>query len=286
MKSLIIYKKPGFKTSRMVISFSGWMDGGGISTGTVKYLRDKLKARKLARIEPEGFYIFNLPGTMEQVAQFRPYAEIKDGILIDFQYPENQFFYDDKNSLILFLGKEPNIRWNEYAHCLFQLIEKFGTREIYFIGSVAGPVPHTREPRISCSVSSEKQKTKLQEYDVRFTNYKGPASITTLLTKLTKDRGIDMVNLVAEIPMYVQTENPKGMEAIVKRLIGLLGIDIDLSDLYRMSNEFENNINDAVARQPKLADLVKKLEKDYDKEFFGQKEDFEEWLKKQGIDKL
>lgn len=286
MKSLITYGKPSFKTPRMVLGFSGWMDGGEISTGAVKYLRDKLKARKFAEIDPKKFYIFNLPGTMEEVTRFRPYAQIKNGILADFQYPENRFFYDEKSDLILFSGKEPNIRWNEYAHCILQLGEEFGVREMYFIGSVAGPTPHTREPRISCSVSSKEQKAKLKAYDVKFTNYKGPASITTLLTKLSKDKGVEMVSFVAEIPMYIQTKNPKGIEAIARRLTKLLDIDIDLNDLYKMSNEFEKSINNAVAGQPKLAGLIRKLEKDYDKEFFDQKEDFEKWLRQQGIEKL
>jgi hypothetical protein len=41
MKSLIIYERPKLKTPRMVLGFSGWMDGGEVSTGTVEYLRDK-----------------------------------------------------------------------------------------------------------------------------------------------------------------------------------------------------------------------------------------------------
>jgi len=272
MESLIIYEKPSLKAPRMLLGFSGWMDGGSVSTGTVKYLKDKLKA--------------NLPGTMEQVAQFRPYTKIKDGLLTDFQYPQNEFFYDEKNNLILFSGKEPNLRWDDYASCIFELGEKFDVKGMYFVGSVAGLTPHTREVRISCSVSSEKHKAQLKDYDIRFTNYEGPASITTLLTKLSRKKGVEMINFVAEIPIYVQTKNPKGIKAITKRLIKLLDIDIDLSDLSMMSNEFEKNINKLVAKQPELAEQIKKLEENYDKEFFIQRGDFEEWLKRHGIDKL
>ncbi len=286
MESLIIHKKPDLKNSSIVLGFSGWMNGGNVSTDTVEYLRNKLKAKKFAEINPKDFYIFNLPGTMQEVAYFRPYAKIQDGLLTDFQYPQNDFFYDEKNNLILFSGKEPNLRWDDYASCVFELGKEFKVKRIYFIGSVAGPIPHTRETRISCSFSSEKQKVELKNYDVRFTNYEGPASITTLLTKLSKKKGIEMINFVTEIPIYVQTKNPKGIKAIVKRLVKLLDIDIDLGDLSVMSNEFEKNINELVAKQPQLAEQIKKLEENYDKELFDQRENFEEWLKQHGIDKL
>ncbi len=286
MENLIIYKKPSLETPPMVLGFSGWMDGGSVSTGTIKYLKNKLKAKKFAEIDHKNFYIFNLPGTMQQVAQFRPYTKIKDGLLTDFQYPQNEFFYHGKNNLILFSGKEPHLKWDEYASCIFELGEKFDVKRMYFLGSVAGPTPHTREPRVSCSVSSEEQKAQLKDYDLRFTNYEGPASITTLLTELSKEKGVKMTSFVAETPIYVQTKNPKCMKAIAKRLVKLLGIDIDLGDLSRMSNEFEKNINQLVAKQPKLAEQIKKLEENYDKEFFDQKGNFEEWLRRQGIDKL
>jgi len=154
------------------------------------------------------------------------------------------------------------------------------------VGSVAGPIPHTREPRISCYVSNKQQKAQLKDYDLKFTDYQGPASITTLLTKLSEEKGIEMINFVAEIPVYIQTQNSKGIKAIIRRLVKLLDIDVDLGELFKRSDEFEKNINGIVAKQPKLAEQIKKLEENYDKEFFDQKGDFEKWLRQQGIDKL
>ena len=286
MGSLIIHKRPSLEAPSMIIGFSGWMDGGDVSTGTIEYLKNKLKANKFAEIDPGEFYIFNLPGGMEQVAQFRPYTKIKDGLLIDFEYPRNEFFADQKSGVILFSGKEPNLRWDEYANCIFQLAEEFDVRKIYFVGSFAGATPHTREPRITCSVFGEEQKVSLKEQDVRFTNYEGPASIATLLNKFSKEKGIEMANLVAEIPAYIQVRNPRGIEAVIKRLVRILDLDIDLNDLHRTSLEFEKNIDKALVKQPILTEQVKKLEDNYDSEIFGTDQDFENWLKQQGIDKL
>jgi len=96
----------------------------------------------------------------------------------------------------------------------------------------------------------------------------------------------ETTNFVAEIPIYVETKNPKGVEAVIRRLVRLLNIDIDLTDLDRTSSELEKNMSQAVAKYPELTKQIKKLEENYDKELFDQKGDFERWLKQQGIYKL
>lgn len=286
MESLKIYSRPRLKNPRLVIGFSGWMDGGDVSTGTIQYLRFKLQANKFAEIDAQKFYLFNFPGAMLETAQFRPYTKIQDGLITDFQYPQNEFFYNEKNNLILFSGKEPNINWDEYANCIFKIAQEFGVKKIYFVGSVAGPTPHTREIRISCSVSGKKQKAELKESGIRFSNYQGPASLTTLLTRLSPEKGVEMTNFVVEIPVYIQTRNPKGIKAVTEKLVQLLKIDIDLTDLSAKSTHFEKKIDKLVRKQPFLAAQIKKLEENYDKEYFEEKGGFEEWLKQHGIDKL
>jgi len=149
---LKIYKKPKFNKARLLLGFSGWMDGGEISTGTIRLLIEHFGAGKFADIRPESFYIYNIPGSMEVTAMFRPYTKIEDGLITSYDVPTNTFYCDEKNNLILFLGKEPNLCWTEYAECIFSICEDFGVNMIYFIGSVAGLVPHTREPHIFCSV--------------------------------------------------------------------------------------------------------------------------------------
>ena len=61
-EKLRIYKKPNLNKPRLLLGFSGWMDGGEVSTGTVECLIEKLDAERFAEIEPEGFYIYNFPG--------------------------------------------------------------------------------------------------------------------------------------------------------------------------------------------------------------------------------
>ncbi|MHC4560542.1 MAG: PAC2 family protein [Planctomycetota bacterium] len=283
-EKLNIYKKPKFRNPRLLLGFTGWMDGGDISTGTVRCLIDKLGAQRFAEIEPKGFYLYSFPGSMEITALFRPHTEIKSGLIKNYETPANEFFYSEENDLILYKGKEPNLNWEEFAECIFSVCAEFGVEMIYFIGSVAGLVPHTREPRLFCSVSNAGLKDTFQHYGVKFANYEGPASIVTYLTANCDKRNLSMVSLVATIPAYVQGNNPKCIEAVTRRLTGMLDLHIELGDLTTISDAFEKKLSDVVQEQPELEGNIHKLEEDYDNEIFNSEMgDLKKWLEQQGI---
>ncbi len=281
---LKIYNRPDLHKTRLLMGFSGWMDGGEVSTGTMKYLIDKLGAQKFAEINPESFYIYNFPGSMEMTALFRPHTRIRAGLIKSFEVPSNEFFYSEQHNLILFYGKEPNLQWEEFADCVFSLCREFGVEMIYFIGSVAGLVPHTREPRFLSSVSDVQLKEMLQRYGVKFTDYEGPASFITYLSIHCTERDLKMATLVATIPAYVQGNNPRCIEAIIKRVASILGQQIELDDLRAIGDEFEKKLSDAVEEQPELVANIRKLEEDYDNEVFNtEMGDLKNWLQQQGI---
>ena len=78
---LRIDSRPDLEGGRLVLAFSGWMDGGEVSTGTVKGLIDELGARPFAEIDPEGFYVCSFPGDQETTALVRPHIRVRDGLV-------------------------------------------------------------------------------------------------------------------------------------------------------------------------------------------------------------
>jgi len=275
---------PQMEDPRLVIGLSGWMDGGDVSTGLISTLRRKLRAKPLAKMDSEGFYILNFPGSMEISSLFRPHVKIEDGLVTVFELPTNTFYYSQANDLILFSGKEPNLKWSEYCGCILEVCTRFNVSMIYFVGSVAGLVPHTREPRLFSSVSDESLKPALEQMGIRFSNYEGPGSIITYLTCLANRYGLKLATLVAEIPAYVQGRNHRCIEAVARRLAGMLNIQINLDDLRALGDEVEARLDEIVEKNEELAQRVRELERDYDNEVFDtQMGDLKEWLEQQGI---
>lgn len=269
---------------RLLLGFSGWMDGGDVSTGSVDWLAEQADADLVAVLDPEGFYIDNFPGSMEVSALFRPHVEITDGLITSYDPPENLFYADRARNLLLFTGKEPHLNWRGFGDAIFDYARACGVEEVYFVGSVAGMVPHTRDPRIRASVSDAEFKPRMTQAGIEFTDYDGPGSFTTSLLARAADEGMRMANLVVEVPAYIQGRNPKGIELVMRKLSALLELDLEADALRGISDLWEKRIDEAVKQRQDLAEHIQKLEEDYDHEVFDtQMGDLKDWLEQQGI---
>jgi proteasome assembly chaperone (PAC2) family protein len=268
--SLRFDSQPTLQDATLVLAFSGWMDGGDVSTGTVQRLKELLKARPFAEIDPEPFYIYNFPGSMEIASLFRPHIQIKDGLVQSVELPSNRFYVYEPSNLVLFLGREPHMHWRGFRDCLLKLTQQTGVRRIIFVGSFGGTVPHTREPRVYVTCSTPELLIRMRQYAVDRTGYEGPGSFTTYLMSQAPAAGIEMVSLVAEIPGYLQGTNPASIEAITRRLSKLLHLPLDLDTLRSASTKWELEVTSAVEQNEELAATVRKLEEQYDNELLAQ----------------
>jgi proteasome assembly chaperone (PAC2) family protein len=263
---LRIHEIPTLDQATLVLAFSGWMDGGDVSTGTVQHFVNLLAAKPAAEIDPEPFYIYNMPGSMEIAALFRPNVEVEDGLVKKIDWPSNTFYCHAPANLVLFVGKEPNMQWRAFGECIFRLAKRAGVSRIVFVGSFGGSVPHTRLPRLYVTCSDAGLLREMEQYAVRRTGYQGPGSFTTYLMTQAKTIGLDMVSLVAEIPGYLQGTNPASIEAVTQRLAKLLGLHLDLTPLRKASTAWELQVSQIVEENEELAETVRKLEQAYDNE--------------------
>jgi proteasome assembly chaperone (PAC2) family protein len=267
---LRIHHRPALDRATLVLALTGWMDGGDVSTGTVRRLVDVLGARPVADIDPEPFTIYNFPGTMEVAALFRPPIKIEDGLVTSLEMPANTFYGHEPANLILFLGKEPNLRWRAFGEAVFDLAHRVGVRRILFVGSFGGSVPHTREPRLYVTCSDARLLPDMQHYGLRRTGYEGPGSFASYLLTRAPAAGLDMTSLVAEIPGYLQGRNPMSIEAVTRRLAKILKLPLDLGALRAESTEWELRVSRFVERDEELAETVRRLEEAYDDELLRQ----------------
>ncbi|OHB69021.1 MAG: hypothetical protein A2V70_20550 [Planctomycetes bacterium RBG_13_63_9] len=270
---LRIRRCPALDRATLVLALTGWMDGGDVSTGTVGRLRDLLGAEPIAEIDPEPFYLYNFPGSMEIAGLFRPHIEIEDGLVKTIDMPANIFYAHEPANLILFLGKEPNLRWGAFAECMFRMAHKVGVTRILFVGSFGGSVPHTRQPRLHITCSDSHLLPEMEQYGFRRSAYQGPGSLTSYMTTQAQSAGLEMVSLVAEIPGYLQGTNPLSIEAVTRRLAKILKLPLNLDSLRSAGTEWELQVSSAIEQNEELAQTVRKLEEEYDNELLDLDQD-------------
>ena len=263
-------KQPVLNDTTLVLAFSGWMDGGDVSTGTVQRLVDLLGADPVAEIDPEPFYLYNVPGPMEVTALFRPHIEIKEGLINSIEMPTNTFYCHEAGNLSLFLGKEPHLRWRTFGNAIFRYASKVGVRRILFVGSFGGAVPHTREPRLYVTCSSSELLQEMEQYGVRRSGYEGPGSFVSYLMTQAQSANLDMTSLVAEIPGYLQGTNPLSIAAVTRRLATILNVALELDTLRATATDWELQVSSAVDEDDELAAKVHELEQLYDDDLLDE----------------
>jgi len=267
--SLKIYDVPHMPGSTLLLALTGWMDGGLVSTGTVKHVMQDRELVKVAEIAMGGYYIDNFPGSMEISALFRPHTKYEAGLVTSFDMGANEFYADPASSMAFFLGREPNMNWIGFADCIFAVVKKLGCKRIIFMGSFGGTVPHTREPRLFGAVSAKKLLPLLKQHGLRPSDYEGPGSFASYLLVRAPKHKVEMISIAAEIPGYLQGLNPVSIETITRRLAHMLSLPVDISQLRDASNAWELQVSDVVAKDEEMAKTVRKFEEHYDNELIG-----------------
>ena len=257
MEEIIYLEKPTLNKPYLIIGFEGWPNAAEVSSFALQHLIDRLEGKKFASIPIENFY---------QTSSLRPMAVIKEGRLLELKFPSNHFYYVKNqlsNDLILFYGIEPHLRWNVFADLILDLAIKFNVPQIFTIGGTYDYIPHTYPPMVSALFNHEELRESVIQAGIGLTEYSGPISIQTFILESAKKKGLRAISLWGHAPQYLQTRNVKVICSVLKRLIELTKIEVDLSELENASDYFDQQVNHLVEQDPKLQEIISKLEEVY-----------------------
>jgi proteasome assembly chaperone (PAC2) family protein len=100
-----------------------------------------------------------------------------------------------------------------------------------------------------------------EKHELKRTNYEGPTGIVGVLSNHRLNAPGLMMSLWAAVPYYISIPNPKAVHALLSKLRSIFNFEIDMEALEREADNFDNEINDVVARDPNVAAYVRELKK-------------------------
>ncbi|MBW2063011.1 MAG: PAC2 family protein [Deltaproteobacteria bacterium] len=265
ISDLCYLDEPELDRPALIMGFSGWPNAGDVSTGTLTFLLHRLKSRPLAFMKTDAFYDF---------ASHRPSGSIHHGLVSAISMPKNEFFYvkGEKNDqdLILFLGQEPDLRWEAFSDLILGLAQDFGVGSIYTLGGTYDYLPHWLEPRVSVVFSSEEFKSTfglIEEFDnVALVEYDGPISIHSMLSFKARSKGIPVFGLWGHAPVYIHTGNLKVHLRLVEILTRIIGFTVNTSDLVEGLEQMDHKIQVLMQENPQLKKFIQELEEEHGKQ--------------------
>jgi proteasome assembly chaperone (PAC2) family protein len=254
MQPLIWEHRPeGLRAPALVCAFTGWNDAGDSASAALQFLGSSLDATRFAQLDPDDYYDFQAT---------RPQIALTDGHTRRIEWPTVEI-YEARvpratRDLVLLQGPEPSMRWRAYCRQVIELAESLGVQMVVSLGSLLADVPHTRPVHIT-GLATDEALTRNMEFSSA--NYEGPTGIVGVLHAACEEAGIPSVSLWASVPHYVAAApNPKAALALVRKLEGLVGVNVDATDLEQATADYERQVSLAVQSDPEVREFVERLE--------------------------
>jgi proteasome assembly chaperone (PAC2) family protein len=257
MSDLQVSYRPELRDPVLVAAFRGWNDGGQGASLAAGYLAKAWGAERFAEIDAENFYDFQAT---------RPMVTLEDGDTRKLEWPDNGFFHarvpgSDRDAVIL-IGTEPNLRWRTFSDLVLGLAQELGVDRIVTFGSLLADVPHTRPPPVTAAATDPQL---VEELGLEPSRYEGPTGIVGILLDAARKASIPSLSLWAAVPHYVSlAPSPRAALALVNRFGELLQLDIDTDDLETASDEYSEQVSEAVSTDADTAAYVEELERRVD----------------------
>jgi len=256
-------REPPANLTTMVMAFGGWIDAGRAATGALRHLARDLQAERVARINPEEFFVFT---------QERPEVRMRTDGGRDIHWPRSEFFAWQRggggDGLLLFCGPEPHQRWQTYTKAFLDVAERCRVKRIVSIGALLAGAPHTRPVRVTARSTDPAARSLLEAWGIyRVPTYEGPTGISSVVLDEAERRGMQHTGFMGQAPHYLQdAENPAAIQTLVSYVARLLNLSPDMSHFAEAIQEFRTQCDQAVARDRATRDHVKRLEQEYDAE--------------------
>lgn len=254
MQPLIWDRRPeSLRAPAMVCAFQGWNDAGDAASSAVSFLASSLHARRFARIDSEEFYDFQ---------SNRPSVRFNEADEREIVWPTVEVFEAHAprapRDLVLVQGVEPSLRWRAFTGHIVDLAEALGVQVVVSLGALLGDVPHTRPVALSGHATDP---ALMERLGMSASSYEGPTGIVGVLHAACAHAGLPSASLWAGVPHYVAAAtNPKAALALVRRVEGLIGVSVDVSELESAAADYERQVGLAVQSDPDIQAFVERLE--------------------------
>ncbi|MCL4466067.1 MAG: PAC2 family protein [Chloroflexi bacterium] len=256
MDYLRVFERPELRDPLMIAAFAGWNDASEVATFAAKFLVQEWTARKMAEIEPEDFYDFT---------ETRPTVRIAGRSQRRIEWPANEFYFhidpNGEKDYIVLIGVEPQLKWRTFTDMLIAFAKQHKVSRLVTLGGLVADAPHTLPARLSGASNSATLAHTLRRLGVEATRYEGPTGITGVLNSYFARAGFTTASIWGSVPDYLSASpNVKVSLALLETLGELLDLELDLSDLRALEQQFDHQVNEALADNPEVQAYVHELE--------------------------
>jgi proteasome assembly chaperone (PAC2) family protein len=209
---------------------AAWPGVGNVAMLVATYLMRKLNFKELGEIEPS--YFFDPVGVV-----------VKDNVVEAPKFPQSKFYYwknrGEGNDIIVFIGEDqPSAKGYELANCVLDVAERFKSPRVFTCAAAMTRIHHTESPGVLGVATNPSAALVFKKYNLINASNLQIAGLNGLLLGVAKEREIEGMCLLGEVPVYAtRIQNPMAALAVLEVMTTMLDIQIDLDELAQLAVE-------------------------------------------------
>jgi proteasome assembly chaperone (PAC2) family protein len=250
-----LLERPDLESPVLLVVLKGWVDAGIGAEGALDVVAEDLDIRTVARFDPDRLLDWRAR---------RPIMRLVDGVLSELTWDTTELSWArDRtgNDLLILSGDEPDSAWLAFTEQVADLVLDLGVRMLVGLGAYPTPAPHTRDPLLACSASSE----DLAAQGFVRANIEVPTGIQGMLERELATRGVPSVGLWAQVPHYVAAmPYPAASLALLEGVNRIAGLALPTGDLAERAQRARARTDELISQNPEHVAMLRQLEEQAD----------------------
>ncbi|MEX2292728.1 MAG: PAC2 family protein [Acidimicrobiales bacterium] len=247
-------EQPDLTSPVMIMSLKGWIDAGLGADGAVEVLTASFDRTTVARFDSDVLLDWRAR---------RPVMRLEDGLNTRLSWEETELSWakdSSGNDVLLLLGNEPDHAWLGFSEQVVDLALDLGCRMVVGLGAYPTPVPHTREPLVASSASTEALTLGLVRNSVEV-----PTGVQGMIERRAALRDLPALGLWVQVPHYVAAmPYPAASLALLETTNRIAGLDLPLADLAERAEANRSRIDELIGQNPEHQAMLTQLEQQAD----------------------
>lgn len=240
----------------LIHALEGFTDAGHAAKLAAEHLKDTLDSELVA-----SFAIDELLDYRSR----RPVMTFKSDHFTDYDDPQLNL-YALRDSLgtpfLLLSGMEPDLKWERFVTAVRLLAERLGVRLTVGLGSIPMAVPHTRPVTLTAHSNN---RELISDHTPWIGEVQVPGSAANLLEFRMAQHGHEVIGFTAHVPHYLAQSNyPPAAVTLLEQVCAAAGLALPMAELSTQGDEITARIQEQVAENAEVAQVVSGLEKQYD----------------------
>jgi hypothetical protein len=249
MSLYTLHTPPPLVEPVMVMGLAGWGDAASAASDAADWLGED--GQPIVTFDPDSVFDYR---------SNRPVLRLSNGEVQSVTWPRMEIVHvrPQGRDVLVMVGNEPDFAWSAISDALNGIVQHLGVSKLVTLGSVPTPVRHTLDATVFCTTTDP--RLMLASDEMLLDEIAVPASAGTVFRAAIEEADVAAIGYWAQVPQYIGRPYRPAIAALLRKMTGQVGIELDLSEMVEDAAEQIERLDEILERRSDAREFVEGLE--------------------------